>query len=79
MHNARKARKIRTLREHLLKVKGVKLQRKNDTRLSDDENKDEGLYNKLKAWKPASGSKARAGNMQMQLRLEQQGKASKKL
>ena len=58
MHNARKASKIRTLRECLLKVKGVKLQRKKDTRLSDNENKDEGLYNELKAWKPASGSKA---------------------
>ena len=56
MHNARKVSKIRTLREHLLKVKGVKLQRKNDTRLIDDENKDEGLYNELKAWKPTSGS-----------------------
>ena len=56
MHNARKASNIRTLRELLLKVKGVKLQRKNDTRLSDDENKDEGLYNELKVWKPASGS-----------------------
>ena len=56
MHNARKVRKIRTLGEHLLKVKGVKLKRKNDTRLSDDENKDKGLYNELKAWKPASGS-----------------------
>ena len=43
MHNERKSSKIRTLREHLLKVKGVKLQRKNDTRLSDNENKDEGL------------------------------------
>ena len=56
MHNARKESKIRTLREHLLKEKGVKLQRKNDTRLSDDENKDEGLYNELKAWKLALGS-----------------------
>ena len=56
MHNARKVSKIRTLREHLLKVKGVKLQRKNDTRLSHDENKDEGLYNELKAWNPTSGS-----------------------
>ena len=56
MHNARKASKIKTLREHLLKVRGVKLQRQNDTRLSDDEDKDEGLYNKLKAWKPTSGS-----------------------
>ena len=55
MHNARKVRKIRTLREHLLKVKCVKLQRKNDIRLSDDENKYEGLYNELKEWNPASG------------------------
>ena len=47
MHNARKVSKIRTLREHVLKVKGVKFQRQNDTRLSDDENKDEGLYNEL--------------------------------
>ena len=59
MHNARKVSKIRTLRECLLKVKGVKLQRKNDTRLSSDENKDEGLYNELKAWKLTSSSKAR--------------------
>ena len=58
MNNARKESKIRTLGERLLKVKGVKLQRKNDTRLSDDENKDECLYNELKAWKPSSGSKA---------------------
>ena len=43
MHNARKVSKIRTLRECLLKVKGVKFQRQNDTRLSDDDNKDEGL------------------------------------
>ena len=49
MHNARKVSKIRTLGEHLLKVKDVKLQRQNDTRISDDENKDEGLYNKVKA------------------------------
>ena len=49
MHNARKVRKIRTLGERLLNVKGVKFLRKNDTRLSDDENKYEGLYNKLKA------------------------------
>ena len=48
--------KIKTLWEGLLKVKGVKLQRKNDTRVSDDENKDEGLYNELKAWKLTSGS-----------------------
>ena len=50
--------KIKALGEHLLKVKGFKLQRKNDTRLSDDENKDEGLYNELKAWKSTSRSKA---------------------
>ena len=56
MDNARKVSKIRTLRERLLKVKGVKLQRQNDTRLGDNENKDEGLYNELKAWKLASGS-----------------------
>ena len=56
MHNARKASKIRTPRERLLGVKGVKLQRQNDTRLFGNENKDEGLYNELKAWKPASGS-----------------------
>ena len=56
MHNARKASKIKTLGESLLKVKGVNLQRKKDTRLTKDENKDEGLYNELKAWKPASGS-----------------------
>ena len=54
MHNARKVSKIRTLRERLLKVKGVKLQRQNDTRISNDENKDEGLYNELKVWKPTS-------------------------
>ena len=48
MHNARNMSKINTLGEGLLKVKGVKLQRKNDTRLSNDENKDEGLYNELK-------------------------------
>ena len=56
MHNARNVRNIRTLGEHLLKVKGVKLQRKNDTRLGDDENKDKDLYNELKAWKPTSCS-----------------------
>ena len=58
MHNERKARNIKTLGERLLKVKGVKLQRQNDTRLRDNENKDEGLYNELQAWKPTSGSKA---------------------
>ena len=56
MHNARKVRKIKTLRECLLMEKDVKLQKKNDTRLSNDERKDKGLYNELKAWKPASGS-----------------------
>ena len=56
MHIARKVSKIRTLGECLLRVKGVKLQRKNDTRLSNDENKYEGLYNELKVWKPTSGS-----------------------
>ena len=79
MHNARKVSKIRTLGERLLGVKVVKLKRQNDTRLSGDENKDEGLYNELKAWKPASGSKARAGHMQMQLQLEQQGETNKQL
>ena len=48
MHNARNMSRIKKLGECLLKVKGVKMQRKTDTRLSDDENKDEGLYNELK-------------------------------
>ena len=56
MNNATKVSKIRTLGERPLKVKGVKLQMQNDTRLSDDEKKDEGLYNEIKVWKPASGS-----------------------
>ena len=56
MHNARNMSKIKTLGKHLLKVKGVKLQRQNDTRLSYDESKDEGLYNELTVWKLASGS-----------------------
>ena len=56
MHNARNKSKVKTLEECLLKVKGVKLQRKNDTRLRKDENKDEGLYKEIKAWKLASGS-----------------------
>ena len=56
MNNARKVSNIRTLGEHLLKVKCVNLQRQNDTRLGDNENKDEGLYNELKAWKMTSGS-----------------------
>ena len=49
MHNTRKASKIKTLGECLLHVKVVKLQRKNDTRLNNDDNKDEGLYNELKS------------------------------
>ena len=69
MHNARKVSKIRTLGEGLLRVKGVKLQRQNDTRLSGNDNKDEVLYNELKAWKPASGSKARAGYMKCSYNL----------
>ena len=56
MHNARNMSRIKTLKERLLKVKGVKLQRQNDTRLSDDERKYEGLNNELKVWKSASGS-----------------------
>ena len=56
MHNARKLRKIRTLGECLLKVKGVKLQRKNDTKLSNDDSRDEGLYNELTVWNLASRS-----------------------
>ena len=56
MHNARNMSKVKTLGERLLKVKGVKLQRQNDTRLSDSENKNEGLYKELKAWKLASRS-----------------------
>ena len=79
MHNARNMSKVQTLGERLLKEKGVKLQRQNDTRVSDDEKKDEGLYNDLKAWKLASSSKAGAGYMQMQLQIEQQGEASKQL
>ena len=56
MHNARNMSKIKTLGKSLLKVKCVKLKRQIDTRLRDDENKDEGLYNELKAWKPAPRS-----------------------
>ena len=55
-HNARNMSKIKTLVERLLKEKGVELQRQNGTRLSDDESRDEGLYNELKTWKPSSGS-----------------------
>ena len=56
--STRNMSKVKTLEKRLLKVKGVKLQRQDDTRLSDDENKDEGLYNELNAWKQTSGSKA---------------------
>ena len=79
MHNARNMSKIKTLGESLLKLKGVNFQIQNDTRLSNDERKDEGLYNELRAWKLASGSLAREGYMKMHLQLEQQGEASKKL
>ena len=51
MHNARNMRNIKRLGECLLKVKGVNLQRKNDTRLRDYEKRDEGLYNEIKSWK----------------------------
>ena len=53
-YNAKNMSKIRTLGEHLLQVKGVKLKRNNGTRLSDDEREDERLYNELKAWKTTS-------------------------
>ena len=56
MHNARNKSKVKTLGEHLLKEKSVKLQRQKDTRLSDDESKVEGLYNELRVWKLASDS-----------------------
>ena len=56
MHNARNVSRINTLWERVRKVKVVKLQRKNDTRLSDDESKNEALYNELKAWKLESSS-----------------------
>ena len=55
-HNERNMSNIKTLEECILEEKGVNLKRKIGTRLSDDENRDEGLYNKLKEWKPASGS-----------------------
>ena len=38
--NARNMRKIKKLGECLLKENGVKLQRKDDTKLSDDESRD---------------------------------------
>ena len=60
MHNVRNMSRIKTLRECLLKVKGVKLYWKNDTKLSSsestDESTDESLYNNLKVWNSASGS-----------------------
>ena len=56
MHNARNMSRINTLEKLLLKVKGVKLQRQDGARLSNDENRDEGIYNNLKVWKPSSGS-----------------------
>ena len=56
MHNVRNMSRIKTLGERLLKVKGFKFQRQDGTRLSDDENRNEGLYNELKAWKLTSGS-----------------------
>ena len=57
-HNARNMRKIKTLGERLPREKCVKLQRQNGTNLSDDESRDEGLYNELRAWNPKSVSKA---------------------
>ena len=54
--SARNMSEIRTLREHLLKVKDFKLYWKNDTKLSGDERKDEGLYKEIKEWKLESGS-----------------------
>ena len=56
MHNAKNMSRINTLRECLLKVKGVKLWQQNGTRLGDSESRDEGLYHELKVWKPTSGS-----------------------
>ena len=56
MHNARNMSRIKTLRESLLKVKGVKLYWQNDTKLSGSERRDEGLYKEIKAWKMKSGS-----------------------
>ena len=62
MHNARNMSRIKTRGEIILKVKGIKLQRQNDTRLSDDEKKYEGLYNALKAWKQASGTRLKSAS-----------------
>ena len=56
MHNERNMSRIKTFGERPLKEKGVKLQSQNDTGMSDDERRDEGLCSKLKVWKPASGS-----------------------
>ena len=58
MHNTRNMSRIKTLGEHLLKVKGFMLQRKKGTRISDDESRDEGLYNEIKACNMTSGSQA---------------------
>ena len=58
MHNARNMRNIKTLEESIIMVKGVNLQRKNGTRHSDSESRDEGLCNELKVWKTTSISKA---------------------
>ena len=54
--STRNMSRIKTLEKFMLKVKGFKLQRQNHTRLRDDENRDEGLYNELKEWKPSLGS-----------------------
>ena len=77
MHNGRNMNKIKTLGKGLLKENGLKLQRQDGTKFSSNGSIDEGLYTKLKEGKPASGSEARAGHMQMQLQLEQQNNSSK--
>ena len=56
MHNARNMSKIKTLGERLLKVKGVKFQMQNVTKLSNGERRVQGLYNELKSWNLASAS-----------------------
>ena len=55
-HNAGDMNKIRTLGERLLQVKGLKLQQHDDTRISNDESTNEGLYNEMRAWKSVSCS-----------------------
>ena len=55
-HNARNMRNIRTLKECLLQVRGLNLQKQNYTKLTGDESRDEGLYNELKAWNSPSSS-----------------------